>query len=389
MSPSSIHGLPTEILVLIFDYGGHLCLHEEGLPFAVKASHVSRQWRDVALGTPFVWSGIPVHPSRPTLTDHYLARSENSPLDVYFHFKKQVKVGEALTHLLRHRRRWRNLYVDAGTGGVVFVVILSLKDAGSSLPILQHFELNFTGKPTTIGRLPEIFTDSTPPKLCSLTMRGTSFNMLSPVFRNATQLDLSFLPRDMGNPTFSTFNLLMSGLTNLTHLKLASVFPKLIEGVDYGSIELPLLHTLELIMHKEEDYVPLFFSIICAPTLHTLRFESKWSTTWDGFLSCVDITSATFANLQNLALTMTMSAMPDSVTVYPELFMGFPELKILSLSAFHDDLIMRVFLWPWMHICDVGDMNPLDDYERIVFYDFSNMAIWPNLELLVRRLWMS
>lgn len=174
--------MPTEMLVGIFEHGGLISLHERGLPFVVKASHVSRQWRNVALGTPSVWSAIPVHPLRPALTNHYLKRSANLPLDVYLHFKKQLNAKEALSLLLEHRLRWRNLYLDAGNGGAVFLVVSSLKDAGHSLPILRHFEVTFTGKPGTIGMLPEVFDNSSPPRLHSLSMRGVSFNVRSPIF---------------------------------------------------------------------------------------------------------------------------------------------------------------------------------------------------------------
>lgn len=386
MAPLGIRDMPTEILILIFDYGGHLCLHERGLPFVVKASHISRQWRSVALGTPSVWSGIPVHPLRPSLTEHYLKRSVNSPIDVYLHFHTQLKAREALTRLLEHRHRWRNLYLDAGNGGVVFIVISSLKDAGGTLPLLQHFELNFTGKSTTIGELPEIFADSSPPpKLCSLTMRGASFNLKSPAFRNATHLDLSFLPRGMGNTSYTNFSLLMGSLKKLTHLKLAGVFPKFIDGVEYGDIDLPNLHTLELVMHKEEDYVPLFFGVICAPILHTLRFESRWDTTWDGFLGCIDVVSAKFVHVQNLALILSSPIMPDNITLYPELFLGFLELRTLSVTTLHDALMMRFLLWPWMFIYQAADAYPLDDYDMMEFYDFEDTVVWPKLELLVVR----
>lgn len=382
----SVYDMPTEMLVGIFEHGGLISLHEGGLPFVVKASHVSSQWRNVALGTPSVWSAIPVHPLRPALTNHYLKRSANLPLDVYLHFKKQLNAKEALSLLLEHRLRWRNLYLDAGNGGAVFLVVSSLKDAGRSLPILRHFEVTFTGKPGTIGMLPEVFDNSSPPRLHSLSMRGVSFNVRSPIFQTATHLDLSFLPRDMGTPTFSSFSLLLGGLKHLTHLKLASVFPKLLEGVDYGSIELPALHTLELVMHKEEDYVPLFFSILCAPALHTFRFESRWDTTWNGFLAHMDILSAQFPLVQNMSLTMATPIVPDtSITIYPGLFMGFSELRILSLTTFQDDLVMRYFLWPWLFICDAADQHALDDYSELGSYDWTEVTVWPKLELLVVR----
>ena len=227
MAPLGIRDMPTEILILIFDYGGHLCLHERGLPFVVKASHISRQWRSVALGTPSVWSGIPVHPLRPSLTEHYLKRSANSLIDVYFHFHHEFKTMETLKLVSKHRHRWRSLYLDVGTGRVVFPIMAFLKVSGNTMPLLQHFEFNFTDRSVTMGGLPEVFA-SPPPRLCSLTMRGISFVFQSPVFRNASQLELSFLPRSMRNPSYTDFSLLMNSLKNLTHLKLAAVFTRLI-----------------------------------------------------------------------------------------------------------------------------------------------------------------
>ncbi|KAI0348116.1 hypothetical protein BDW22DRAFT_1350266 [Trametopsis cervina] len=376
-SPPSlgIHDLPAEILVLIFEEGGRLTLQDDHLPFAVLATHVCRLWRRVALNTSSVWCSIPVHPLRPGLTEHFLSRSGRLPLDVCLHFKKVLKTESALATIFEHRRRWVNFYLRAGNGGGMYLVIQRLRAAGDSLPLLRHLGISVTAKPGTVGRVPEIFPDGDRPRgLESITMHGTSCDFRSPIFSGLTHLNLSFFPRSMGIPKYATFAELFRSAQHLTHLKLAGVFPNLTEGREYAEIELPALHTLELVMKQDEDYVPLFFSIICAPALQVLRFESRWVTTWSGFGYCVPIVSAKFAHLHTLSLVMATPGVSEDMVMKPEMFMCFPELRVLTLSAFHDYTLMHCFVKPWIAMYGAHEHAFLSIYEGTVF---------PKLDLLI------
>ena len=138
-------------------------------------------------------------------------------------------------------------------------------------------------------------------------------------------------------------------------------------------------------MNKEEDYVPLFFSVICAPALHTLRFEGKSNQTWDGFLGCVDVVSSKFARLQGLSLILSSLIVPNSITLYPDFFLGFPELRTLSVTAFHDELMERFLTRPLLFIYDVAGTYLPDDYRMMTGHKFEHAVIWPKLQLLVVR----
>lgn len=373
---AGFHKLPTEIFVRIFECGGRATLHNDGLPFAVLVSHVCRYWRRIATGTPSVWCHVPVHPLRVGLTEYFLENSATMPLEIYLHFTKILNAKEAMLLLLEHRHRWASISLRAGNGTGVFLVVSTLRAAEDWMRQLRHFEISVIGKPGTVGRLPELFRDTPPRSLQSVRMHGVSFNLRSAIFTltNLTHLDLSFLPRDMGTPTFTSFRDLFGTSSKLKYLKLAGVFPKLIDSVQYGEIDLPALEILELIMKQDEDYVPLFFSIICAPALKTLRFESKWNTTWDGFEQAIPIISAKFAGLQTLELFVA-TPVAFGKDICPDFFACFPELRVLALGAFHDYLLLSYILQPWIAVLggDQDDGAPLWD------------EVWPRLELLAIR----
>lgn len=367
-----MHGLPTEIIVLIFEHGGRATLHSDGLPFAVVVSQVSREWRRIAIGTPSVWCSVPVHPLRPSLTSSYLEKSAQLPLDVCLHFKKPFMAQDAMSLLLEERHRWKSLSLRAGSGAEVFLVISNLKNIAESLTQLQHFGLYVFGKPGTVGQLPELFSGRRPRTLRSITLQGVSFDLRSSIFTGLTHLDLASLPRNMGKPTYGNFKDLFSSTSKLKHLRLADVFPKLIDGIEYGEVDFPSLTTLEIVMQKDDDYVPLFFSIICAPALQTLRFESDWSITWDGFELAVPIMSAKFAGLKKLQLSIRMAEpAADDSAICPEFFACFSELRVLSLSALHDRWILNYILKPWIAVIGAEDGLPMFEQE-----------VLPELELL-------
>ncbi|KZP22404.1 hypothetical protein FIBSPDRAFT_1043654 [Athelia psychrophila] len=91
-SHCSVSSLPHEMLVKIFwklDLFGSPHKHTRPsekctLPFEILVSHVSRRWRDIALGTPAFWTQIHRRPMQNNLgsTFAYLARSAQTSIEI-------------------------------------------------------------------------------------------------------------------------------------------------------------------------------------------------------------------------------------------------------------------------------------------------------------------
>ncbi|PSS29674.1 hypothetical protein PHLCEN_2v2822 [Hermanssonia centrifuga] len=382
-SPSGILRMPNELLVCIFEHGGRITLQDLGLPFAVLVSHVSRHWRALSHNTPAVWSSIPVRPAHLDLASIFLDRSNGYPLSLCLHVEKVWKVQDALALVLSSAQRWLNLYIRAGTGASVYLVITHLKRI--NVPRLEHFELTVrNAKPGTLGWLPPIFDPSEDdrrhhpsPKLRSVCLQGISFRFRSGLLSGLTSLTLAYLPRDMAAPMYSEFRELLRMSPNLVHLKLADVFPQVAPGVHYSEIEMRCLSTLDIVMHQSEEYVQTFFGIIAAPSLRTLKFESKWSIAWEGFESAiVSVLAVKFGQLRALHLTVSDTIHLGEYGVNVAFYDAFPELRQFSLNVL-DDQLAQYFLKPWAVAMSGGEE---DDFPEVAY-----PLVWPKLELLTVR----
>lgn len=82
-----VHLLPTEIVSEIFLTGQHLQLYDpkwksEKVRFEILVSHVSREWRAIALGTANLWKSASVFLDEPERIHAYLSRSAEALLEL-------------------------------------------------------------------------------------------------------------------------------------------------------------------------------------------------------------------------------------------------------------------------------------------------------------------
>ncbi|KAJ6479204.1 hypothetical protein C8R47DRAFT_1219133 [Mycena vitilis] len=107
-------------------------------------SHVSRQWRVVALASPALWSFIAIKnpsddecaPYSLQMLETQLARARTSPLDIILDYERNddsddYVVREALKVLTTHSARWRTLYIT----GQQLVDLSSLR---ARVPLLER-----------------------------------------------------------------------------------------------------------------------------------------------------------------------------------------------------------------------------------------------------------
>ena len=362
------YNMPELVLLLIFEQGARNTLHDDGLPFALRVSHVCRSWRIIAAQSPSVWCSIPVHPRRPGLLEFFLERGRSElSLDLCFHIKSSRTIAEETLVLgLSQPERVREVHLCAQHSFAVFLYISHLRRI--SLPRLAHFEINLakTAYKGSLGPLPPILNDGPPATLSSVALQGVSFPFQSIMLKELTSLTLADLPRGLASPSYVSFRDLLLASPRLEYLKLDRVFPVLMREIDYGAIELSTLHTLELVMEHDDTYIPDFFTILCVPNIRTLSFQSAWPVTCEGFEEALRIIRATFESLHTLRLALLTTHMPRDDGVQPILFDAFPELRCFTLTA-HSDRVVEHYLQPWIAATTEG----------------SN--IWPKLELLTVR----
>ena len=170
---SGINQLPPEIIILIIKHVIKIRAAKDY--FTHPVFRFSSRWRDLALGTPSLWTEI-WHPS-PEITRELLRRSEGNLLDILFPFP------HALELVIPHKARWRTFHYSSSkdfsdwlsSEGVPELVDLNLHlqnapsvfPFGGVMPKLRKLESNhlIPLDEDTKGRLEEVeFTHGLSPE---------------------------------------------------------------------------------------------------------------------------------------------------------------------------------------------------------------------------------
>lgn len=161
-----ISRLPPELLAEIF----YLCTPELLDSRSLRYSHVfvsvCRQWRNVGMEAPEIWSTIPTDVAA-EVTEIFLARSRNSPLDIHVGCDAE---DDAVHAVLSHIHRIRRLRLDTGNASSF---LQRLRDPA---PLLTFFA-NSTSNDGIV--LPDDFLGLDSPRLSHLQLDvGISWNTM-------------------------------------------------------------------------------------------------------------------------------------------------------------------------------------------------------------------
>ncbi|KAJ7629781.1 hypothetical protein DFH06DRAFT_1480326 [Mycena polygramma] len=237
-------------------------------------TQICRSWRDVALGTPRLWSVINLNGDDPyplTAEDSgthigavqaqrrshtfklWLQRSNSCPLSIDFGIRSRADFGAALPH----HARFEHLKIK------IFSEDFRMFD--SPMPLLQHLDLSIDdGKPMNASRSRVIIRDV--PLLRTVILNDFASRVVLP-WAQLTSLTLIF-PLD--------FVPILVEATSLVHCTLLFHINRGDNGGPRPDIPLPCLESLDLHVIQHDGPAADFLSTFIVPALRSLRITERF-----------------------------------------------------------------------------------------------------------------
>lgn len=271
---STIYTLPNEILSEIFECLFHSSHHSAGdsLPYELCISHVSRRWRDIAIGSQILWTKLKIKDESPTdMISSYINRSGGRSLDVAITLsmtsKEAIKVWPVSLQILPLARQ---LLLECQSWYTLRQILDDLLVLHA--PYLQSLHI--------YTRAPEDSDEYTPNPLRQILINGASalsdlrligwtLPRCLPPLSAVTSLAL----HDTGRMTgWHEFRDILDGQTALTYLDIGDIFVYDSFPDDFEcAIRLPALCFLQISMRGRCPYPEDILAVIHAPALVELR----------------------------------------------------------------------------------------------------------------------
>ncbi|KAJ7164015.1 hypothetical protein C8R43DRAFT_989446 [Mycena crocata] len=362
-----IYKLPNEILSHIFT----ICQQSPGpkaihIPFEVLASHVSSMWREVATGTPLLWTAIMVKVRPRQLLAKkvlewklsrvrvYLARSATCLFTTAFDIVGPFQVDQILDLISAHADRWLRLSISIKNPPAATLEIWQALHSLSA-PALEHVSIWLTKLSMGGHHLSD--TDCTPlifrggaPSLKFVRVSGMALGCLQPPLGLVETLHLSGYPL-----SFASFRIMLDGIPNLLNLSLHRMHITS-RPPDCNPIFLPQLRSLRVCGNLEDEitHPHRIFRTFSAPVLESLVLKDL-----DAFDEHV------FPTVH----TLTLHACPFSAGEMFRMLRAFPALTTFRLDESLPDILDLLGMpdgtsgqppWPKLETLAVTDMESAD-----------------------------
>ncbi|KAJ6570140.1 hypothetical protein DFH09DRAFT_1154124 [Mycena vulgaris] len=362
-----ISKLPNEILSHIF----MICQQTPGpkamhISFEVLASHVSSMWREVATGTPLLWTAIVVK-VRPrqllakkvlewklSRVRAYLARSGTCLFTTSFDIVGPFQVDQILNLISAHADRWLRLSISIKNPPAA---TLEIWEALRSLhaPALEHVSIWLTK--LSMGGHHLIDTDCTPlifrggaPSLKFVRLSGMALGCLQPPLGLVETLHLSGYTL-----SYASFRTMLDGIPTLLNLSLHRMHI-INRPPDSTPILLPNLRALRVCGNLENESIQphRIFRSFHAPALESLVLKD-----FDAF------DEQTFPTVH----TLTLHTCPFSAGEMFRMLRAFPALNTFRLDESLPDILDLLGMpdsasgqppWPKLETLAVTDMESGD-----------------------------
>ncbi|TFK65477.1 hypothetical protein BDN72DRAFT_860591 [Pluteus cervinus] len=274
-----VYRLPPEILSRIFTLLQYVPkfpgdLHSRRKPTLewVKVTHVSQHWRDVAIGSPNLWSQISTTYPK-CLAEEWLQRSKSAPLSIDLRGSGSLDADRFITPSL-FRIRELTLELTSSSWWILS------RNLSSPTPLLESLSIMITDGAfySASSTISDTTFAGTTPRLRFLKLMGCSVDINSSIFTNLEALELRDSPRKMSATD------LLTALRNLPRLVslvvsevLATGAPLASSSIDSDTIILASLTSLSIrggSLIQDLDIL----SHLSFPANTTLRFSSVTQT---------------------------------------------------------------------------------------------------------------
>ncbi|KAI8974825.1 hypothetical protein BD414DRAFT_524785 [Trametes punicea] len=281
--------LPPEVLVLIFKAGGRMPhdgpVSESSMPrpFPLVVASVSRQWRDIAINTPDLWTNVTIrHPRPHNWVPLCLQRSCGQPIDITIDCRSTglltaPVVDGIMSMLMSHVHRWRRFALMTSDPATVYAIGRRLADA--SAPQLRHLQLSLSGSSGNQEVVLHDILQGGAEALSSIRFDSLATPWGSAPLVNLTTIDLRWLWLRT-RLQYDQFRDMLAASPRLRALILRGTYIHLHAGRSYPPLPIPTLRYLEL----SGDTVCRMSSLLCTPALEELTLANLDETEFREFV---------------------------------------------------------------------------------------------------------
>ncbi|KAG5652769.1 hypothetical protein H0H81_003707 [Sphagnurus paluster] len=320
-----IYKLPDELLSDIFQRCHAIMMGSRGRPFEVLVSHVSSDWRNLALNTPLLWNmiNLEVHErTRGRIAQRlsaYLTRSSECLLDLSLRFSIADGLKDFLELLAPHAGRWYRVSICCTHRSTLPDDIYGPLHSIAA-PALIHLSLRIDhpGDDTDVPRRvypgagQPIITIGAP-SLCFVRVAGKVFGNLTPPLSAIQTFHVDAWPKNL--MSLSQFRAMLDALPCLVNLSLSGLSVQLPRDPLELSEPIPLLRLRSLRIRDVSTPCHRLFHLLSLPILESITLSSL-DTFDSGVIPTVVTLSLESCMLQNRQLENMFRAFPNVSTLY-------------------------------------------------------------------------
>ncbi len=271
-----ISRLPPETLAVIFSFlSPPACDEELGYLSWLHVTHVCRQWRDIALDYPHLWSHIDFTNLTPDGVTEILARAKMAPLHLemkatYWGTPNWDVFARQLETQISHTRR---LCIAGEFHQAVLEQLLS------PAPILEFFSLSDSSRSFGLSHpiIPVTLFDGVAPRLTSLELDSCDISWKSPLLKGLQALQI-LRPSVEARPSLEDWLDALNGMPQLKTLVLHSATPAVSFGdplIPQRTITLPSLTRFSISASATDCTLALAHLML--PSLTSLHVDAESS----------------------------------------------------------------------------------------------------------------
>jgi len=356
---AAVWALPNEILSYIFQLGvmdeekaeieSEVKVDEEGptekVGFQILVSQVCRMFREVAIGTPCLWTQIHILDLAPPRIDFVrtcVERSGCSKLDVMVDSDdprlghEPEPIETLMTILVPHIHRFQRFTVRLRGFQSLYRIMQVLDRPAPQLETLELSDIDYENafdeddpfSPTEL-REPLVLFGGVTPKLESVSLDGAHVAWKSCDFTDLVELHLGYHTRDV-RPSFDEFKAIIDASPALRRLDLRGSAPLLSDDPAETSLYAPLLMDRLEDMHISDipsDYATTLISLLRAPHLKSLSLTDLDTNDYSVFFRCIMGPPVLFPCLN----TLKLASIEVADDAFESLLRAFPKVTHLTL----------------------------------------------------------